>query len=69
MIFDEAAEAEAWRLLLSYAESGLEDDLNEDGLDEEFYGKIIEYAWVILRGLRAAHPRATHSVDVGTDAE
>jgi hypothetical protein len=47
---------EAWKLLLSYAESGLEDDIDEDGaFDEDIYEEITEKAWDLLRELKAEH--------------
>jgi hypothetical protein len=47
---------EAWKLLLNYAESGLEDDIDEAGeFDEDTYEEIQEKAWEILRELRAEH--------------
>lgn len=47
---------QAWKLLLSYAESGLEDDIDEEGeFDEAVYDRIQSRAWDILHELRDAH--------------
>jgi hypothetical protein len=44
---------EAWRLLLMYAESGMEDDIDEDGdFDEDMYKAIQERAMQIIHDLR-----------------
>lgn len=40
---------EAWKLLLAYAESGLEDDFDENGdFTEEEYAAITAGAWNLL---------------------
>lgn len=45
-------EGEAWKLIIMYAESGLEDDIDEDGdFSEKDYERITARAWAILRSL------------------
>jgi hypothetical protein len=47
---------EAWKLLLSYAVSGLEDDIDEAGeFDEATYEEITAKAWDLLREMKAEH--------------
>lgn len=52
-------ERQAWKLLLMYAESGMDDDIDEDGeFDEDDYRKIQGCARQIIRELRVAHVAA-----------
>jgi hypothetical protein len=46
-------EREAWKLVLMYAESGVEDDMDEAGeFDEDVYAQIQERAMQIIHDLR-----------------
>lgn len=49
-------EVEAWRLVCNYAESGVEDDIDEsDDYTEDDHDAIVERAMDIIRDLREQH--------------
>lgn len=52
----EDIQARAWHLVLGYAQSGLEDDIDEDGeFSTQDYEAITEAAWSALDGLKREH--------------
>lgn len=53
---DATVDLEAWKLVLSGAESHVEDAIDEDGqFDEATYDQILDRAMDIIKELRAEH--------------